>query len=234
MGISVKTKKNLWAKSGNRCAICRTELFVETELENKFNIGEECHIISSKTNGPRHKENLEDYDTFDNLILLCRNHHKEIDELDEVYTEELLRHMKLNHESWVNDTLNKELDSKKNEELRFLKRVTSGKELANIIFDIDGYRLDYDNINTDAEADYIGEVLQTLSDYCDISTNFEIDDKVKVSLELNKILKELEKNGYFLFGEKKFETYKGCKNFSIVTIVIKKENDDEIIKVKSR
>lgn len=81
MGISDKTRKNLWAKSGNRCSICKTELFSGQKNEDEFNIGEECHIISSKQNGPRYKSNLDNYDTYDNLILLCRNHHKEIDEL---------------------------------------------------------------------------------------------------------------------------------------------------------
>lgn len=81
MAISDKTRKMLWAKSGNRCAICKAELITEQETDSNLNIGEECHIISSKPKGPRYKPNLNDYDTFDNLILLCRNHHKEIDTL---------------------------------------------------------------------------------------------------------------------------------------------------------
>ena len=77
MAISNKDRKNLWAKSGNRCAICKTELFNKTVNTDEFNIGEECHIISSQKRGPRYKE-LENYDTSDNLVLLCRNHHKVI------------------------------------------------------------------------------------------------------------------------------------------------------------
>ena len=59
MGISSKTRKNLWAKSGNRCSICKIELFSKKKGKDEFNIGEECHIISSNTNGPRHKSNME-------------------------------------------------------------------------------------------------------------------------------------------------------------------------------
>jgi hypothetical protein len=41
MAISDKTRKSLWAKSGNRCSICKIELFSEKDAD-VFNIGEEC------------------------------------------------------------------------------------------------------------------------------------------------------------------------------------------------
>ncbi len=231
MAISNKIRKNLWAKSGNRCAICKTELFTEKESKDKFNIGEECHIISSKTNGPRHKPNLNDYDTFDNLLMLCRNHHKEVDELTDTYTEELLRYIKQNHENWVNETLNKELDSESNEKVKFLTRVTSGKELMNIIFNAFGYRTDHDEIETEEEADYIGTVLQTFVDYGEISDILETHEKVKISLEFNEILKDLEEKGYFLFGERNLENYASIENCPIATLLIKKKDSKEIIKM---
>ena len=58
MAISDKTRKKLWAKSGNRCSICKTDLFSNKEKAEDLNIGEECHIISSKPKGPRHKISL--------------------------------------------------------------------------------------------------------------------------------------------------------------------------------
>ncbi len=100
MAINDKTRKNLWAKSGNKCAICKIELFQETRESNELNIGEECHIISEKPKGPRHKIGLIDYDNYDNLILFCRNHHKTVDELVDTYNEEVLRYLKANHENW--------------------------------------------------------------------------------------------------------------------------------------
>lgn len=69
MGITDKVRKDLWAKSGNRCAICKKEFFTSIDTAD-FNIGDECHIVSSKPNGPRHIENYGDYDAFDNIILL--------------------------------------------------------------------------------------------------------------------------------------------------------------------
>ena len=203
MAISEKTRKMLWAKSGNRCAICKIELITEQKTDSNLNIGEECHIISSKSKGPRHKSNLNDYDSFDNLILLCRNHHKEIDTLIDSFPEEI----------------------------KFLVRISSGKELMNILSDAMGYRVDYDNIISKDEADYIGSTLQTFIDYGEISSDLEIQDKINIGLEFDNQIKKLDKEGYFIFGEKNVEEYRGVKKISIATLLIKRKDNEEIIKL---
>ena len=112
MAIAVKTRKILWGRSGNRCAICKTELVLEKDPFNRnLNIGEECHIISKKENGPRH-EKLDgfDYDESDNLLLLCCNHHTMIDEQIEKFTINELRRIKSEHEAWVKSNLEQEVD----------------------------------------------------------------------------------------------------------------------------
>ena len=203
MAISEKTRKMLWAKSGNRCAICKIELITEQKTDSNLNIGEECHIISSKSKGPRHKPNLNDYDTFDNLILLCRNHHKEIDTLIDSFPEEI----------------------------KFLVRISSGKELMNILSDAMGYRVDYDNIISKDEADYIGSTLQTFIDYGEISSDLGIQDKINIGLEFDSQIKKLDEEGYFIFGEKNVEEYRGVKKISIATLLIKRKDNEEIIKL---
>ena len=203
LAISEKTRKMLWAKSGNRCAICKIELITEQKTDSNLNIGEECHIISSKSKGPRHKSNLNDYDSFDNLILLCRNHHKEIDTLIDSFPEEI----------------------------KFLVRISSGKELMNILSDAMGYRVDYDNIISKDEADYIGSTLQTFIDYGEISSDLGIQDKINIGLEFDSQIKKLDEEGYFIFGEKNVEEYRGVKNFSIATLLIKRKDNEEIIKL---
>jgi hypothetical protein len=126
MAITEKNRKVLWGRSGNRCAICRTQLVQEKDPFNKhLNIGEECHIISKQTNGPRHKS-VEgfDYDNSDNLLLLCCNDHKRIDELVEKFPEELLIQIKNEHEEWVT----KNLDVKTpNETVRETERETENE-----------------------------------------------------------------------------------------------------------
>ncbi len=235
MAISDRTRKSLWAKSGNRCSICKTELFSNKQNTEEFNIGEECHIISSKINGPRYKPNIEDDDLYDNLVLLCRNHHREIDELTDTYTEELLRYIKLNHENWVQTTINDAINSDKKKKPKFLTRITSGKELLNIISDSHGYRTDYDEMDNENDAKYIGSILQELVDYGDISGMVETFDKVQMGFGLKKLLDELDEKGYYLFGERNIERIKYANGetdkWSIATIVIKKKDSSEIIKL---
>lgn len=134
MSITSKSRKELWAKSGNRCAICKKELVNQiSEEDGSYIIGDECHIISSSIDGPRYKPGLEDYDSYDNLLLLCKNHHREIDENCTSYSEELLHYIKTAHENWVKETL--ENSTKENFNIpkpRFIRRILSGKELMDI------------------------------------------------------------------------------------------------------
>jgi hypothetical protein len=55
MGITDKTRKLIWGKSGNRCTMCRHVLCVDATPEDDESIvGDECHIVSKKENGPRY------------------------------------------------------------------------------------------------------------------------------------------------------------------------------------
>lgn len=110
MGITVKTRKILWGRSGNRCAICKQELVLEKDPFNRtLNLGEECHIISEQLNGPRHERISDfDYDDAENLLLLCCNHHTTVDEQIEKYTISELKKLKSEHEKWVSSNLDGE------------------------------------------------------------------------------------------------------------------------------
>ncbi|NGY93851.1 hypothetical protein F3K44_31270 [Bacillus megaterium] len=55
MPVSNKARKILWGRSANRCAICKKELVEQaTARDDSSIVGEECHIISAKKNGPRY------------------------------------------------------------------------------------------------------------------------------------------------------------------------------------
>jgi hypothetical protein len=113
MSIGLKTRKILWGKSGNRCAICRTLLYDnEIETDNPALIGEECHIVAKEENGPRGNSSLssEERDFENNLILLCCNHHTIIDTETVNYTVEKLHTIKSEHEEWVKKSLNIQID----------------------------------------------------------------------------------------------------------------------------
>ena len=76
MAISEPARKMLWGRSGSRCAICRAPLIREaTRGGPESVVGEEAHIISET--GPRPGDLLKgDRDGYENRILLCRDHHK--------------------------------------------------------------------------------------------------------------------------------------------------------------
>jgi hypothetical protein len=105
MTISPKTTKMLWGRAAARCSVvqCRAELVVDrTANDKEALIGEMCHIVAEAENGPRGQSALtsEQRHEYDNLILLCRNHHGDIDAQPETFTVELLKEIKAAHEQW--------------------------------------------------------------------------------------------------------------------------------------
>lgn len=200
MGISRKDSKRLWAKSGNRCAICKEELVRTNKKGIDYIVGEECHIISSKPNGPRHEEGLSNYDKYDNLILLCSNHHKEIDapcNLDRYSKDELYR-IKKNHELWSRNTCRTEK--------RYFKLITTGSEFLNLI---DGVYtiywretvLEYENSVISLIKNGISNVI---SDY--LLLGEDIDNYF--SNILHEMLMEFSEKGIFLYGRKQIMSHK--------------------------
>jgi hypothetical protein len=91
-------------------------LSVESETSPSGNtlIGENCHIVGDKLDaGPRHKSNLseEDRARYPNLILLCSDHHIEIDGDENKYTIEVLHQIKGDHEVWVQTALTEKTET---------------------------------------------------------------------------------------------------------------------------
>ncbi len=157
MAISDKTRKKLWGRSGSRCAICYIELTpIEKDITGGLNIGEECHIISSKTTGPRFTTSYDNYDDYDNLILLCCNHHKEIDEQDILYPVDKLRRIKSEHENKIKESIDnaKDLPLKNPPKLRAIDKIsdvenkTFSRQRKEILFASDeGYNLAEEEYN---------------------------------------------------------------------------------------
>jgi len=110
MGITLKTHKILWGKSGNKCSFphCKKDLVMDgNPTDDPSVIGEEAHIVARKQEGPRGKSKLsfKERNNYDNLILLCSIHHKLIDDQENKYTVKLLHKYKREHENWVNTNL---------------------------------------------------------------------------------------------------------------------------------
>ena len=113
--------KLLWGRSGNRCAICKekTELSQDKKLSSeKYPLGEQAHIVGEKESAARGKSNLseQERDGYSNRILLCPNHHTEIDRDEQYYSVERLHLIKQEHELWVQGRLSQHTDTKKQAE----------------------------------------------------------------------------------------------------------------------
>ncbi len=244
MAKTEKTRKLLWGHSGNRCAICRRELVVDATLkDNASVIGDECHIISGQLKGPRYDSNIssESVDEYENLLLLCKVHHKMIDDQFETYTTELLKQIKINHEKWVREKLcetSKELQPVRITRIKanipqHLKRVTSGKELFSIMGSACGYYFDYDELESEEEVELIGSFLQTLQDWTDLYSDLDASAKVKVAYDLNILIAQVEEEGFYVFIAKEDQIIEGgmsrpsnCPVFHVR--IVRKTNDDII------
>lgn len=122
MGITLKTHKMLWGRSGNRCALntCRRLLVEdESETDDASIVGDEAHIVAREEDGPRGVSTLtpEERDKFENLILMCKVHHKLIDDQPLKYTVHELLRIKANHLEWVTNNLNPDIGQQKDEEI---------------------------------------------------------------------------------------------------------------------
>jgi hypothetical protein len=81
-------------------------------VEGETIIGATCHIKAASTSGPRYDpdQKAADRHGYDNLILLCRNHHAVIDDDLESYTVERLIKMKTDHEERASSMSDEQVD----------------------------------------------------------------------------------------------------------------------------
>src|SRR5262245_55221876 len=211
MAISDKTRKVLWGRSANRCAICRRELVVHaTPHDDESVVGEECHIVSAQMNGPRYDPALlkQTLDSYNNLILLCRVHHKMVDDQSETYTVAILEQIKTNHEKWVAEKLNGTSNQQKPIRVRRLKknipaylvRLMTGKDVLQIVSGTYAFAFDHDELNNQQEVELVGGFLQTAQDWGDLASELEAGERVRIAFTLNESLKELEEAGFLVFG----------------------------------
>ena len=106
MTITLKTRKILWMRSGGRCSICKNEVIVDasSSADDPSVVADEAHIVARKetfTRGDFDALTPEQRDQYSNLILLCKVHHKVIDDQPAFYTVERLREIKAKHEDEV-------------------------------------------------------------------------------------------------------------------------------------
>lgn len=112
--IPTITKEMLWGKAAGRCEMvgCNKLVYESFVTHDEVKLGEIAHNIAATKGGPRGTEEPfwhidstiaddDDYNTIDNLLLLCPECHAEIDKNNKKYSVELLREMKKRHEERI-------------------------------------------------------------------------------------------------------------------------------------
>ena len=102
---SQKTIMQLCARSAGRCQFegCNKNLFIEGLTLKRGYFGNIAHNVASSPEGPRGDKATSSMlsDDVDNLLLLCHEHHKLVDDNPEEFTEARLREMKQKHEKMI-------------------------------------------------------------------------------------------------------------------------------------
>lgn len=244
MTITDKTRKILWGRSGNRCAICRQKLVVDqTAADSESVVGDECHIISSAPNGPRydHLFDLARVDDLDNLTLLCRVHHKMVDDQHETYTTQLLQGIKINHEKWVEARFSESASIHpvrirriKEEVPEKLQPMVTGADLMNLVAGCHGSYMDYSQDLNEDESELVGGFLQNMKDWVDASTDLEPLDRVRASKSLREEVETLREAGFLVFAAKERQMLEGGvgipSDFFVLHISVVRCDDPNIVR----
>lgn len=101
--VKPATRYKLWAINAGRCVFCNRSVYAESTFGMDGNFGELAHIHAVGTMGPRHVPDMTEEDLNDatNLMLLCQEHHKMIDDNPDIFPGEYLWGKKLAHETRI-------------------------------------------------------------------------------------------------------------------------------------
>ena len=111
-GPKASTLEKLCALSCNRCAFRDPEKGNQcnepiAKLEWDYIHAQACHIEAARPKGPRYRVDMTDEERrdFDNLILLCHNHHDLVDRQEpKRFSVEVLKKMKADHEGGCSES----------------------------------------------------------------------------------------------------------------------------------
>jgi hypothetical protein len=207
VAISDRTRKLLWGKAASRCAICRTPLVAEplADDDRESIVGEEAHIISGASEGPRAGAPLTgEVDDYSNLLLLCRVHHRQVDDQPSHFTPDRLRTIKRDHEQWVEEQLTPAAEVMAVVECGSLvvplALATSGKELLGLVAGALGYEFDHTEPQDGEEAGVIADFLRDLTDWGEILNELDAGALTREGFEFSERLAELARRGLLVYA----------------------------------
>jgi hypothetical protein len=210
VAISTRAHKLLWGRGGNRCALCCCELVMDASpVDREAVVGDECHIVAKEPGGPRSIPDAtkDELDAYDNLILLCKTHHKLVDDQPNTFTVGILKALKDLHEEWVRDILGHAskmafvgFDGTNPVDNGILPRIATGEDLVSSVADVYGYDFGNDSLRDPSEVELISSFFQKVQDFADLIDDLEIADRVQAGYEFSQEIKQLEACGFRVFG----------------------------------
>lgn len=223
--------------------MCRRELIMADTLgDDESIVGDECHIVSAVPGGPRYDSSFPQDKVHDylNLLLLCKVHHKLIDDQELEYTASRLANLKTSHEKWVSEQLDSPGSHTLPPRVRrvsenvplFLKRVRSGKALLAIVDGACAFASHYDDLHTEVEDALVGGFLQEVQDWGELDLE-SVSDRIRAERSLHEGLAELEQAGFWVFGGRERQTLEGGigppTDWPIAHIQVLRDTNPEII-----
>jgi hypothetical protein len=109
MGLSSTERLKVWVRAGGICAVCKGYLLESSLTAREVTRGELAHNVGQKVSArsPRGLHPLPEgeRDTADNVVLLCRNCHGEIDDLlqADLFDVDKVFAIKRDHEAFIKD-----------------------------------------------------------------------------------------------------------------------------------
>ncbi|MEU4948063.1 HNH endonuclease [Streptomyces lavendulae] len=213
MAITEKSTKILWGRSGGLCTICRVKLVISNEVaaDDHSVIGEMAHIVAQSPDGPRgHAEFSGDRDHHSNLILLCRVHHKVVDDQVNGWTVQRLQEQKASHEKWVTETLSFEPvrirpDPEGEDPNTILfYMIESGNALWGLVTAAWSHQFSHsEGDRTDEQIDSLMDLFDELADWMDIAHAVEtMRQQRDTRKRMQEILEESVELGFLLYGRR--------------------------------
>src|ERR1019366_4166313 len=163
--------------------------------------GEECHIVAQSPGGPR-AAGIADVDGYENLILLCRKHHKQVDDQRSHFTVERLKEIKREHEQ-------REASRDPNDPVRLIPDPTkpapklltlcrTGEDLWQSISGAYSFYPSYPGGLNDDQADVVDGLLDLLRDWLDVASELSSKEQREASRGLTEHINRLAEIGLFV------------------------------------
>jgi len=117
----------------------------------------------------------------------------------------------------------------------YLARLSTGREILNLVTGCCAGSLRNDELITDEEVDLISDFFQSIQDWCDLGSDADASTRVRFEFDLTQALKTLEKAGFFVFGAREVQRLEGgvagSTPFPVSIIQVTRQTNRDIVSI---